>query len=90
MSEKQRNKIRFNADDGALIIVELQNGIKCRGLASSESVSGCGGVFLKTEHLKEQMECQVTVGELSPLKAVVRWIKVLDDEVIRVGFEFLN
>lgn len=63
------------------------------GLVVDKSHSGCSMVFLgEQEHLNLPVghECLLKAGPLSPLHAVVRWNRVLDETLVKIGFEFLE
>ena len=44
----------------------------------------------EVEKLERDFECMVKAGPLHPLRAVVRWRRDLDDEVLKAGFQFLE
>lgn len=60
------------------------------GLVINESFSGCAIVLLTEQKLKKDMLCHCRVGRLDELPAAVRWTKVLDKGVIKVGIEYLG
>lgn len=64
------------------------------GLISNQSYKGCNLVVLnkqkKDDFLPEGYECIVKVGVLSPMKAVVRWRNTLTEDVMQIGFEFIE
>lgn len=72
-----QNVSEFQPDMAALIIEEAPLG-------------GCGLVIRFTEKLQVGDKCAVKVGRLSPLKAEVSWRKPLDNQVLRMGFKFLE
>lgn len=63
-------------------------------LISNESYSGCSLVV----HFKGDVSVYLNAGEvhfikvgrLNPMKAEVKWKKILGDQVIHVGFEYLE
>lgn len=58
------------------------------GLVINEGYMGCGAVMLKHHALQVATECIIKCGDLDPLKATVRWINELDDDVIKIGFQY--
>ena len=61
------------------------------GFVMEKSHSGCSLLILTTGNcLQKDAHCYVKVGPLHPLLAIVRWCKKLDDQVIKVGLEFLE
>jgi len=90
MDDKKRHHIRFHADDNCLIDLKFEDGRKCTGLALSESLGGCGGIFVKKPEFQKGMTCHLNIGDFDQLEAVVRYIEDLNEEVIKVGFEYLK
>lgn len=63
------------------------------GLVIEEAYDGAGLVALShggAVDIREGARCNVKVGGLGPLKARVRWFKKLDDDVCKLGIEYLN
>lgn len=61
------------------------------GLVVEESpFSGCSIVCLDSIGLNEGDLCRLKVGNMSPLKSKVVWVKKLDDRVNRLGIQFLE
>ena len=56
----------------------------------NESKGGCSLLVHDTIALKIDDKCRLKLGDLHPLKAVVRRHKVLDNEVVSLGVEFLE
>jgi hypothetical protein len=90
MSEIKRKNIRFPSDDNTFIVASFESGHEIDGLSITESASGCSGVFVVNDLFEVEKTCQLKVGSIDPLKAIVRWVTKLDDEVIKVGFELLE
>jgi hypothetical protein len=59
-------------------------------LVTDEALHGCGIVILFDDRLSENAECMVQVGNLAPLRAQIRWVKGLHNDVQKVGLMFLE
>ena len=61
-----------------------------------EGHKGCGLVFVKRGRAESSTfpwvgaECLLKVGKLHPLRSVVRWVREYDEDVAKVGFEYLE
>ncbi len=59
-----------------------------------QSHQGCGLVLVRYnqdyEKIVKDMEVVVRVGRLHPMKARVRWRKNLDEDLFKIGLEFLE
>ena len=94
----KRRHIRFRPDTGELAYIDLlaDNEFKpeIQALIVNESpMGGCCLVMLRddeTEKLRQNDRCRVKVGKLAPLKAEAVWVRRLDEDVIKVGFRFLE
>lgn len=89
----KRNYTRFKADDNTLLTIKLNEIAHLIGLAYSEAYGGFGGVFIKStlsETLKINERYKASVGGIDYESVSVKWISVLDDEVIKVGFQILD
>lgn len=66
------------------------------GLILDLSHSGCSlamarkGKRLKEADLKKDMKVRVKAGRLHPLQAQVRWTNKIDEDLVKVGLEFLE
>ena len=59
-------------------------------LIANESHDGCCLILLKQIELNAEQTCLVQVGELAAMQARVAWINSLDDDLVRVGFQYLE
>ncbi len=59
-------------------------------LVTDEALYGCGIVILFDDRLSENAECMVQVGNLAPLRAQIRWVKGLHNDVQKLGLMFLE
>lgn len=92
-----RRSLRFPPDEGTTawidpVVREDKHQFKptIPALVIDEALDGCGVVTLFHDLLTEEAECMVRVGNLDPLKAQVRWIKDLDEDVLKIGLMFLE
>ena len=83
-----RKYIRFKPDQNTLVNVTQANGKSFVGLGLSEAYGGCGAVFVNHQQFQLHEYVKLKIGEISIETAEVRWIKVLNENVIEVGFEF--
>ncbi len=95
--EKARRKtkkrsVRFPPDPGTLAVVTISTSDEVPralfGLVLNESFTGCAVVLMTNLVVKEDMKCKCRIGELGEVKATVRWAKMLDQELVKVGLEY--
>ncbi len=60
------------------------------GIILNESYSGCALVFRTTETLKQGQIIRVQVGRLGMMSAQIIWAQVLEENLLKVGLEFLD
>lgn len=63
------------------------------GPVLDESYEGCALVVLKQgipEAHDEGMPCLVKLNNLGPIAAELRWVRPLDDEVVKIGVHYLD
>lgn len=53
-------------------------------------LGGCGLAAHKEVKLVPGDLCRLKIGQLAPLKAEVVWKRILDEEIVRFGFKFLE
>lgn len=95
MSKKNRKHLRYNPDplDFALISFDSRKNVSEfapteTGLLLQESYGGAGMVVKKVHDYKVGEFIWVKVGQLAPMYAEVRWIKELDDYLLRIGLQY--
>lgn len=95
MSEQVKRKIRFPPDPNTLAY--LSEDLEDRefkkaqiGLVVNESIAGCSAVFLASVPLDEERVYRMKVGHISNLKAEIRWLKNVDNDLVRVGFQYVK
>jgi hypothetical protein len=95
--KSKRRSIRFAPDAGTYAKVDLE-ATRLDGsfqptvvaLVPEESTKGVGLIVLNMPGLQVGSFCRVQVGQLSPLQAEVRWRKVVDNEILRIGLQYLE
>ena len=53
-------------------------------------MNGCGLVLHTVPRLQVGERCVIKLGKLAPLRAIVRWRKPLEEDLLRIGFEFME
>ena len=91
--DNSRANIRFDADPNSLTWIQddlevsgYDNGLV--GLTVDESHSGCNVIFRTNDRLIRDVTYRVLVGDLSESLALLRWIKVLNEATVQVGFQY--
>lgn len=97
MFDHKRKFIRFKPDAGAYAVIDFNGdaNVPFRGQAialivEEAPMGGCSLVVLQDVKFNPGAECKVKLGALSPLCARVAWVKQLDEDVSRIGFQFLE
>lgn len=105
MSPKEKNErrrhMRFPPDDIEIARIQFTDAdpdpstfrTDMAGLVIEEAYGGAGVVALShggPADIAEGTRCHVRVGNLGPLKAEVRWVKRLDEDVAKLGIEYLD
>lgn len=91
-----RAKIRFAPDNNELSFISLSLAHFHKEISSLIVNESSGGACLvinrklvpSTDALAEGRFIQVKIGKLEPLSAVVRWVKHVDDDFIKIGVEY--
>ena len=92
MPQKRRNT-RFTPEENTVAWLSIDPSSFQKdmiALVDSESHSGCGITLNKDLSLEVGFRCMVKVGELSPMKAEVRWVKNFDNSLYRLGLHYLE
>ncbi|MCM2279581.1 MAG: hypothetical protein NDJ89_16020 [Oligoflexia bacterium] len=94
MTQQKRKHIRFKPDPGTIAWVDsTTEGSFTRelpALVRQESAKGAGLVLLDAPHLQVGQACRIQIGNLEPLRAAIRWNKVLEPGVWTLGLEYLE
>ena len=85
---KQRHT-RFSPDPGTLAEIRFDHeDLTVFGLVLNESSGGCAVVVSIEKALPEGTTCQCKVGNLAWAEAEVRWSKVVDKNLVKLGLEY--
>jgi hypothetical protein len=92
---KPRARIRFipdNSDIGHILFKDTQFNNKLNVLIINESIQGaCLAISRHTIPISISFEPGLTIlvkiGHLEPVTAIIRWVKILDDDIIKLGVE---
>lgn len=64
------------------------------GFIVQQSHAGCCLILHRKEKITDSIErgseCTIMVGNLPPLRAICRWRRDLDDELLKAGFQFVE
>jgi hypothetical protein len=97
MDKADRRKLRFPPDAGAIAWIDPTEGQRLEtfspripALIIDESRDGCGVAVLYHPQMMEGARMLVQIGELIPVPCEVRWIKDLDEDVLKVGLRYLE
>jgi hypothetical protein len=92
-----RESRRFPPDEGTMAWIDTDvRGDKrdfkptIAALVTDEALHGCGMVALAHDRFREEAECMVQVGDLAPLRSQIRWVRNLNNDVLRMGVRFLE
>lgn len=89
MEERRSHKRTLSAQDSVMEIFSLKENsdeIDIVGLVLNESWHGCCAVFKKPFPYKKSKELIANVGNLHQMKAEIKWLEDIDDNLIKIGF----
>ena len=94
-SPQRRKNIRHAPDPGTFAQIDMSTKTptfrpEYLGLVVEESYTGCGLVVVDMPKLKKGVKIRIQVGSVHPLKAEVKWRNDLDEQVARVGVQYLE
>ncbi len=90
----KRAPIRFKPDP--LTVAYIDNGNSRSftpqhvALAINESYSGCAVLIATSHEFKKGDKIKIKVGQLSEMKAKVVWCKNLEENIYKMGIQFLE
>lgn len=99
--DEKRHHMRFKPEDVEIALIQFTDADPevatfephTAGLVIDEAYGGCGLVALghgTPEGVHDGARCNVKVGKIGPVKAEVRWVRKLDEDVSKLGIEYLN
>lgn len=100
-SREQRRHIRFRPDEVEVAYLqftdrkpgEIEFEADTAGLVIEEAYGGCALVVVgpgDPEQLGVGMPCLVKINTIGPMAAQLRWVKDLDEGIVKVGLEYLD
>ena len=87
--DKRKHK-RYKPKRNTLISLIREDMPDFTGIAFSESVNGCGGMFPIESELKIGQKCKAKLTDTMYINAVVRWVNKIDEDFMKAGFEFVD
>jgi len=94
MAAKKRKSIRFKSVPMSIAMVDLKVTKVFKptitSLVINESYTGCALLMACDEIMVLDQVVMVKVSELEPMKARVVWCKTLEENIRKVGVEFLE
>ncbi len=92
---ERRKHVRFTPDplDVAYIGRRVDGEFKpeiAATIIQEAPMGGCGLVLRLTDDLQEGDVRIVKIGKLDAYQAVVRWRLQIDEEIMKIGFEFME
>jgi hypothetical protein len=90
-----RKFLRYQPDPQAVALIDLKaNGREFKptitAIILNESYSGCAIVFSDNEIVKKGTKVKIKIGPLEIMKAEVAWVKVLEENIQKVGVLLLE
>lgn len=102
MSEsEQRRFLRFRPDEFEIALIQYTEARlddfffepEAAGLVLEEAYGGCALAMVRKQlpdTLAEGSRFQIKVAKLGPMKAELRWIRHLDDDVSKLGVQYVD
>lgn len=104
MSEHENEKrrfLRFEPEEIEIALLQFAEAepddfffeAETAGLVIEEAYGGCAlAVLRKTlpDDAGEGRRLQIKVARLGPMRAEIRWVQPLDDDVSRIGIQYLD
>lgn len=88
--DSRRKNLRFASDANTLASIKVVREDGVLGFSSiviNESRNGCN-VVLPIVDLHKGEIIQIQLGNFNSIEALVRWTKVVDNDIMRVGIEY--
>lgn len=86
----RRKGLRFTSDANTMASLKVIRDDAVFGFTSvviNESRNGCN-VALPVVDLKKGEAIQIQLGHFNAVDALIRWTKVIDEDIMRVGIEY--
>jgi hypothetical protein len=90
-----RKAIRFHPDPLTVGLIDFKIGTKAFkptlvGIVINESYTGCAMIVVTDLKLKKDMPITIQVGNLSPMKGKIAWLKTLEENIHKLGIQLLE
>lgn len=89
-----RYALRFRPDplDSALIQFSTELDFKPTsvGLIVNESYTGSAIIINSTQQVVSGQEVRIQVGKLPVMRARIAWVKILENDLLKLGMEYLE
>lgn len=90
----KRAPIRFKPDPLTVAYIDSTNSRDFNpqhvGLVINESYAGCAILFASDKELKKGDKIRIKVGQLKEMKATVVWSKNFEENIYKLGIQFLE
>jgi hypothetical protein len=91
----KRGYLRYNPEKNTLGLISFKPEIieftpDYVSIVCNESFTGCCVVMLDNIGVRENKHLLIRCGQLGVMKGLVRWVKHLDENAIKVGIEYLD
>lgn len=73
-------ELGFNMPDGRNVMMT--------GLVLNESRTGCAIVLVTSEKIRQDDPCLCKIGRLNQGRAVVRWVTLIEKNLMKIGIEY--
>ena len=96
--DNRRRYLRYPPDPTEIVMVQFSAGDErftpeMAALPSEESRGGLRLVLLNREQIsgiETDALCTVKIASLEPQRAKIRWIDTVDEEIVRLGVQFVD
>ncbi len=89
-----KRSVRFKSEPMTLGYIDLvaKNSFKPQyvGIVLNESFTGCALILAIDDELKLKQQIKIKIGNLDPAKASISWIKVIDENILKIGLKLLS
>jgi hypothetical protein len=87
-TQPKARSVRFSPDPGTLAEIQFEKQGVLFGLVLNESSGGCAVVLMTDQDIPVHSRCRCKVGQLAWTDAEVRWTKVLDKNLVKLGLQY--
>lgn len=91
---KPRKSLRYKPDPKTVAYLDFKVSKnfapQFAGLVINESFSGCALIIITDLPIKKGAKLKIKVGELAMMKAKVAWVRILEENILKLGVNFLE